>query len=214
MASSLAGTLGRIERDELTIIKRADNGDVLSTQLEIGSRPFDIIINAPRKYIRQHLSAMFSGSPARRTWIKTWKMLIRGIPCEWPMLLMESRVRGYPAESLIVFERVPGATLAAVDLDSDRIKSRQTLFFRAGRRLRLIEKLGFTHTDAKSTNWIVFDDPGNGLIPILVDVDGVRHYRWQMMGIERLLRAMRQHPQYTPDDSYHLCRGYAPIRYH
>jgi hypothetical protein len=29
--------------------------------------------------------------------------------------------------------------------------------------------------------------------------------------MERLLRAMRDHPQYTPADSLSLCLGYAPF---
>jgi hypothetical protein len=65
--------------------------------------------------------------------------------------------------------------------------------------------------DAKSTNWIVFGDgTPAGPAPVLVDVDGVRHYRWATAGILRLLRAMKQHPQYTPEDSLALCQGYAP----
>ena len=44
----------------------------------------------------------------------------------------------------------------------------------------------------------------------LIDVDGVRHYSWRGEGIRRLLRSMRDHPQYTPADSLALCRGYAP----
>ena len=76
--------------------------------------------------------------------------------------------------------------------------------------LRQIEQLGFTHMDAKSTNWIVTNPPGGKPQPVLVDLDGVRHYRWSGAGIERLLRAMKQHPQYTPADSLALCRGFAP----
>jgi hypothetical protein len=65
--------------------------------------------------------------------------------------------------------------------------------------------------DAKSTNWIVFNDGASaGPLPVLVDVDGVRHYRWATAGILRLLRAMKQHGQYTPADSLALCQGYAP----
>src|SRR5439155_16500956 len=70
--------------------------------------------------------------------------------------------------------------------------------------------LGFTHFDAKSTNWIIHDDPLVGPTPILVDVDSVRHYLWSAEGIRRLLRSMKDHLQYTPQDSLALCQGYAP----
>ena len=45
---------------------------------------------------------------------------------------------------------------------------------------------------------------------MIVDVDGVRHYVWTAFGIDRLLRSMREHPQYTAADSLSLCLGYAP----
>jgi hypothetical protein len=126
------------------------------------------------------------------------------------MLLMERRALGYVVDSILVFERVPGPTLAAVDLDAIPAEQRDELFRRTGQVLRRIDGLGFTHADAKSTNWIVFADPVRGPSPVLIDLDGVRHYRWPMMGIDRLLRAMKQHRQYTPHDSMMLCRGYAP----
>jgi hypothetical protein len=45
---------------------------------------------------------------------------------------------------------------------------------------------------------------------VLIDVDGVRRRRWIALGIQRLLRSMKEHPHYTPADSLALCRGYAP----
>ena len=45
---------------------------------------------------------------------------------------------------------------------------------------------------------------------MLVDIDGIRQRRWVALGIERLLKSMRNHPQYTPGDSLALCQGYAP----
>jgi hypothetical protein len=31
------------------------------------------------------------------------------------------------------------------------------------------------------------------------------------LGLHRLLRSMKEHEQYTPQDSLSLCRGYAPF---
>jgi hypothetical protein len=39
----------------------------------------------------------------------------------------------------------------------------------------------------------------------------VRFYRWSGFGIQRLLKSMREHRQYTPLDSLELCEGYAPF---
>jgi hypothetical protein len=208
--------LGQIEADQLEVIKRSDNGDVLAGEVILAGKPIAVILKRPkRKSWRQAVTDLARPSRAKRTWIKTWKMLVRDVPCEWPMLVMEKKRLGYVTDAIIVFGRVVGSTLASVDLDAMQPAARDQLFRRSGRILRRIETLGFTHMDAKSTNWIVFDDGSPaGPAPVLVDVDGVRHYRWATAGILRLLRAMKQHPQYTPGDSLALCAGYAPAAAH
>jgi hypothetical protein len=112
---------------------------------------------------------------------------------------------------VIVFERLPGSTLSEVDLDNMRVSEREMLFRRTGKTLRRIDQLGLSHFDAKASNWIVQPDPKLGPRPILVDVDGIRFRRWPALGISRLLRAMRDHRQYTPADSLGLCQGYTPF---
>jgi tRNA A-37 threonylcarbamoyl transferase component Bud32 len=203
--------LDRIEADQLEVIKRGDSGDVLGGEVILSGKPLAVIVKRPkRKSWRQVLVDVGRPSRARRTWIKTWKMLVRDVPCEWPMLLMEKKRLGYVTDAVIVFGRVEGQTLATAELDAIQPLARDQFFRRVGRTLRKIELLGFTHMDAKSTNWIVFDNGSPaGPAPVLVDVDGVRHYRWATAGILRLLRAMKQHPQYTPEDSLALCSGYA-----
>jgi tRNA A-37 threonylcarbamoyl transferase component Bud32 len=89
--------------------------------------------------------------------------------------------------------------------------NRETLFRRTGRTLRRIEQSGFSHFDAKSSNWMVLEDARTGPQPVLVDVDGIRKRQWIALGLHRLLRSMRDHPQYTPADSLALCQGYAPF---
>jgi tRNA A-37 threonylcarbamoyl transferase component Bud32 len=170
-----------------------------------------VIIKRPRlKYRRRRITAAVRPSRARRIWTKAWKLLVRELPCEWPLLLMEKRSFGHVTDSLIVLEKMAGQPLSMLDLDSLGGSNREKLFHRLGRTLRKLERLGFTHFDAKATNWIIQNDPIHGPTPILIDVDGVRHYAWRGAGIERLLRSMKDHQQYTPADSLALCRGYAP----
>lgn len=119
---------------------------------------------------------------------------------------------GYVVDQAIVFERVPGKTLAVTNLDLLGSAERENLFRRCGRILRRIEEVGFCHFDSKSSNWIVMPDQVRGATPVLVDVDGVRFYRWTAFGIQRLLKSMREHRQYTPLDSLELCQGYAPFK--
>jgi tRNA A-37 threonylcarbamoyl transferase component Bud32 len=127
------------------------------------------------------------------------------------MLLMEKRTAGYVTDAIIVFERVPGKTLFHAELDAISPADRDTIFRRAGRVLRALDAQGFSHLDAKSTNFILREDEKLGPTPVLVDMDGIRKTNWHVgAGIERLLRAMKRHAQYTVADSLALCQGYAP----
>jgi tRNA A-37 threonylcarbamoyl transferase component Bud32 len=204
--------LARIESDQLETIKRSPSGDVLAGDVVVGGKPMAVIVKRPRrKYWYRYLNSVGRPSRVKRIWLKAWKLFIRGVPAEVPLIVMERRRFGYVTGGIIVLERVQGTPLNELDLDSLDAASRETLMRRLGRTLRILERLGFTHFDAKSTNWVVRLDEKIGPTPILIDVDGVRHYVWTAFGIDRLLRSMREHPQYTPADSLALCLGYAPF---
>lgn len=202
----------QVEANSLEILKRTASGDVLAGELVLGGKPVPVIVKHPRrKYWYRWLNEIGRGSRARRAWFTSWEMIARNIPAAWPMLLMEKRTLGYVTDALIVFERVPGKTLHHADLDAMAPADRDAIFRRAGRTLRTMERHGFAHLDAKATNFIVLEDAKGGATPVMVDMDGIRR-RPQAVGagIERLLRAMRRHVQYTPADSLALCQGYAP----
>jgi tRNA A-37 threonylcarbamoyl transferase component Bud32 len=203
--------LERIEGDQLEVIKRGASGDVLAGEIELGGRKVAIIAKRPfKRYWYRYLNEIGRGSRAWRAWIKAWALVVRDIPTAWPLAVMQKRHMGYITDSVIIFERVPGETLSSVDLNSLCPGERDMLFRRTGKILRRIDRLGLGHFDAKASNWIVQRDEKLGARPILVDVDGIRFRRWEALGIERLLRAMREHRHYSVADSEALCRGYAP----
>jgi tRNA A-37 threonylcarbamoyl transferase component Bud32 len=204
--------LQRAEGGVLEVLKSSGSGDVLAGEVTLAGRPVEVIVKrARRKHWYRYVNEIGRGSRSWRAWRKAWNLLIRGIPTAWPLLVMERRVMGYVVDQAIVFERVPGRTLATTNLDLLAPGDRETLFNRCGRILRRIEDMGFCHFDSKASNWIVTPDEVRGPTPVLVDVDGVRFYRWNTFGIRRLLRSMLEHRQYTPADSLALCRGYAPF---
>jgi hypothetical protein len=123
---------------------------------------------------------------------------------------MERRKLGYVTDTLIVYERVAGSLLTLLDLSAIGDRSRDILFRRLGRTLRRLEDGGLAQLDAKSNNWMILDDPKLGPVPVVIDVDGVREAGASTAPIERLLRSMKDHPQYTPADSLALGQGYAP----
>jgi tRNA A-37 threonylcarbamoyl transferase component Bud32 len=203
--------LDKIEQGRLDLIKRSRSGEVLAATVTIGGRDLDVIVKRPRRrYWYRYLNEIGRGSRAWRAWRKTWNLIVRDIPTAWPLLVMEKRRLGYVTDAIFVCEKIPGRTLAHADLDSIAASRRDNLFRRAGRMLRTIERAGFSHFDAKASNWVVFDDPANGPIPVLIDNDGIRRRRWELLGLHRLLRSMHENPQYTSADSLSLCRGYAP----
>ncbi|HVT90979.1 MAG TPA: hypothetical protein VHD56_19155 [Tepidisphaeraceae bacterium] len=206
--------LAQIESEQLTHLKRDASGEVLAGEIVLAGRPISVIVKRPRrKRMSQYINDLLRPARARRMWLKAWSLIARNLPCEWPMLLMEKRSLGYAIDSIILFEKVPGIRLDRADLNSLEPGRRDMLFRRAGRTLRTIEKSGLVHYDSKSTNWIIFEDPRQGAIPVMIDLDGIRSMNlWlQAWGVLRLLRAMKQHPQYTPADSLALCQGYAPF---
>jgi hypothetical protein len=204
--------LARMEGGLLEVIKSSRSGDVLAGEVTLAGRVVEVIVKrAKRKKWYRYVNEIGRGSRSWRAWKKSWNLLVRGIPAAWPLLVMERQVLGYVLDQAIVFEKVPGKTLAVTDLDAMEPVEREGLLRRCGRILRKIEKVGFSHFDPKASNWIVMPDEKIGATPVLVDVDGVRFYRWDTFGIQRLLKSMREHRQYTQEDSLALCQGYAPF---
>jgi tRNA A-37 threonylcarbamoyl transferase component Bud32 len=205
------GLLTQMQADALPVLKRTRSGDVLATELTLGGQRVPVIVKRPRRrYWYRYLNEIGRGSRPRRAWKKAWAMLARGLPVAWPLLLMERQRAGYVVDAVLVSERVPGPTLAELNLGVMDEGGRQTLLQRAGRILRQIERLGYSHFDAKPSNWIAYPDALMGPTPVMIDVDGIRRRRWIGLGIGRLLRGMQENPSYTPADSLALCRGYAP----
>jgi tRNA A-37 threonylcarbamoyl transferase component Bud32 len=204
--------LEKIEKGQLPAIKRSRSGEVLTAQVTLGGQPRNVIVKRPRRrYWYRYLNEIGRGHRARRAWKKAWALIARGLPTAWPVLLMEKRVAGYVVDAVLISEQVPGDTLAHCDLGSLPEPQRDQLFRRAGHVLRAIEKFGFSHFDAKASNWIVFNDEKTGPTPVMIDVDGIRRRNWVALGIHRLLKSMQENPNYTPADSFSLCKGYAPF---
>jgi tRNA A-37 threonylcarbamoyl transferase component Bud32 len=202
----------KIEAGELKAIKRGPSGEVLAGELRLGGREISVIIKRPfKRYWYRYLNEIGRGSRAWRGWYKGWTLIVRDIPTAWPLAVMQKRAFGYITDSILVLEQVEGEVLAHASLDAMDETQREMLLRRTGRILRQIDDLGLSHFDAKATNWIVQQDAMLGARPIIVDADGIRFRRWRALGIERLLRAMRDHPQYTVADSLALCQGYAPF---
>jgi tRNA A-37 threonylcarbamoyl transferase component Bud32 len=203
--------LKQIEADQLKVHKRSKSGDVMYGEIVLAGQPLNIVVKRPRRrYWYRYLNEIGRGPRPRRAWMKAWNLLVRGLPTAWPLAVMERRKFGYVVDAVFICERVPGKTMARVDLDAMTPDWRWKLMHRTGHILRRIEHFGFSHFDAKASNWIVYEDDKRGPMPILVDVDGIRRRRWIALGIQRLLRSLHENTMYTPDDSLALCKGYAP----
>ncbi|HEV8608417.1 MAG TPA: lipopolysaccharide kinase InaA family protein [Tepidisphaeraceae bacterium] len=202
--------LKQIESDQLEVLKRSRSGDVLAGEVILNGRPVPIVIKRPRrKFWYRYINEIGRGSRPRRAWKKAWQLVIRNIPTAWPMLMMEKRRFGYVTDAMVIFERIEGETLSSPKVRNHGPDAYHTLLFRVGRLLRRLEDAGLYLYDSKADNWIIREDPKLGLIPIIIDVDGVRSIR-QGGGIERLQRSLRQLPAFTPTDAQVVFAGYSP----
>ena len=137
---------------------------------------------------------------AVRAWLKTVVLQGFGLPVEPPVLCVRRGV-----EAIGVYREVPGTTLADIDLET--LTNREATLEQIGRVLRRTADLGWTHLDAKSTNWMITPDGE----PVMLDCDGLRrtplHTR-RRRGLDRLLRALRDHPQFSEDDEQAVLSGF------
>ena len=210
-ASEWPRLLAQIDSGQIETLKSTRSGDVLAGEVTLAGRPVGVIVKHPRRKLwHRYLTDVVRGTRARRAWRKSWDLVARNVPTAWPLLLMERRKLGYVTDALIVFERVPGETLARSRLNELPARERNLLFRRTGRTLRQLDQHGLHHWDAKATNWMVRPDERLGPQPVLIDVDGIRRWPKRESAPQRLLRSLRDHPQYTPADSLALCQGYAP----
>jgi len=202
--------LKQIESDQLEVLKRSASGDVLGGEVILAGRPVPIVIKRPkRKFWYRYFNEIGRGSRPRRAWKKAWQLVIRNIPTAWPMLMMEKRTLGYATDAMVVFERIDGPMLSSPKNRAHSPDAYHTLLFRVGRLLRRLEDAGLYLYDSKAENWIIKEDPKLGLIPIIIDVDGVRSIH-QGGGIERLQRSLHQLPTFTPSDERVVFAGYSP----
>ena len=203
--------LDKLERDDVEVLKRTPGGDVLATEILLGGRAVPVVVKRPkRRHWYRYLNEIGRGGRARRAWFKAWSLVARDIPTAWPLLLAERRRFGYVIDSFTVFERVAGTLLAHADFAAMDPCSRRTLFHRLGRTLRLLERQGLSQYDSKMSNWVIVEDEKLGPVPVMIDVDGIRRWVPPLWPIDRLLRSLREHKQYTPQDSKWVCLGYAP----
>jgi tRNA A-37 threonylcarbamoyl transferase component Bud32 len=203
--------LSSVERDKLMVLKRSPSGDVLTGEMMLGGKIVPIVVKHPRRRRwYRYFNEIMRGGRARRAWFKAWSLVARDIPTAWPLALIERRRFGYVTDAMIVFERVAGTLLAEMNFSTLDESSRRALFHRLGRTLRLLERQGLSQYDSKMSNWIVVTDERLGPVPVMIDVDGIRKIVPPLWPIDRLLRSLREHKQYTPEDSRWVCLGYAP----
>lgn len=206
--------LQQIQSDQLEVIKRSNSGDVLAGEIVLGGRPLSVIVKRPwRKYYYRYAGDIIQGTRARRAWDKAWQLICRNIPTAWPLIMMEKRLAGYVTDALIVFEQVPGHTLATYAAADPDPQAYSLLLHRCGRLLRKLEEGGLYLYDAKATNWMVRQDPRLGPTPLLIDMDGLHARPRRGGGLTRLLRSLRDDPaaRFATPEAMALLRGYAPF---
>jgi len=131
---------------------------------------------------RRWIAPFRPGRP-RRAFMKARRLVGIGLPAELPLFLAR---RG--PEAFGCYARIPGRPLA--DCRRDDLAE---VFRRVGEVLWRTHRLGWVHSDAKLTNWIV--TPAGE--PVICDCDGLRRDPLRLRprrGLERVLRDVRAMP--------------------
>ncbi len=192
-------------------LKRGGSGDVWHGTPTIFGRPLEVVAKLPRrKYWYRHLTDFLQGDRSARAWTRSWQMAIRDLPVAWPLMRAVQQTGPYVRQAMLITAWVAGENLAGIRLHTLSTADRTTLFFRLGRTIRRIEQAGFCHFDTKTSNWIIQADPVLGPVPVMVDVDGIRPYRWNGEGMRRLRLSLAEHPEFGPADLANLELGYNP----
>lgn len=193
-------------------MKDDDAATVRGGAIAFGGQTLDVVVKRPlnKPGARGWLGRL---RPARvmRTWTKTWRMLGLGFRCEVPLLVIQHRRGPVLVDQMLVVERVPGPTLATVDLNAMHARDRGRLLHASGRVLRAIAGHGYAHRDAKAVNWIAWTDPSDAAVkPALIDLDGIRFVPWERRaGVNRLIRAMRTRDDVAEADIAAIQCGFA-----
>jgi hypothetical protein len=208
--SELPRLLTQLDADTLYPLKRSRSADVLTGTLVLAGVPLDVVI---KRYFRRpayrHLTELPRGGRAIRAWRKSWMLIARNLPTAWPLAVFQRKRFGVLLDQFFISQLVPGRQLDNLELVGP---DRELALRRTGAILRRIDDTGIVHFDTKASNFIVRADPVTGPQPVLVDVDGIRSYRWRGEGLTRTLRSMADHcPTFTPDDDLHLRLGYNPF---
>lgn len=202
----------RLEAGQLEVLKDDRSGMILAGEMVLAGRPLPVIVKRPRRRSWRVLVEFGSLAKAVRTWIKSWTAVGLDVACERPILLATRTSLGFVRDACLVCERVPGVVLAEYDLSAlGRGRRRRDLLHRCGAALRRMNVAGFENYDAKSYNWIVYVGRNQSATPVMIDLDGIRSYRWYDFGLKRLVRSLRQHRACDKEDLVHLARGYAPF---
>lgn len=205
--------LQQVESETLYPLKRGASGDVWAGEVVLAGRPVEVVLKRPfRRHAYRYVTELGRGSRAWRAWWKAWALLARNIATAWPLAVFERRVAGVVVDQAVVCERVAGTQLDGIDFEALGHEASSTLLRRVGRLLRRIDDTGIVHFDTKASNILIATGPARGLIPVLVDVDGVRPYSWRGEGLARLQRSMRDHhPAFTEALAAELSAGYSPF---
>ncbi len=169
------------------------------------------------------LLARWRPSRARRNFDRGLALLRAGIGTALPLATLERRAR--PGEAWLVTEHL--ADLVDLDLvvltRLPRLDSRQSFKVKSALLDAVIElfsrlaSLGLHHRDLKASNILIanWDDPGQGLRAVLVDLDGLRRRRWwrpseRRQPLIRLAASLLGYPAITRTDHLRFLRRYLP----
>lgn len=152
------------------MLKDSRTSTVAEWTIDTPTGPRDIIYKRFRVKSRAGLlKNLLRPSPGLRSWLAGHGLRDRDLPTARPLVFLQRRRGGFPAETYIAFEKLTEAVELTPDLCVDRVRT-LAVVEKLGRLIRTMHDRQVSHRDLKAANILL---QGTECEPVLLDLVGV-----------------------------------------
>ncbi len=193
--------------------KAEGTNSVLVKTLRIGDKDICAVIKS-RKTGSGLTNFVRSIPPPRavRNFNTACSLLSAGAPTAWPLAALQKRKGFHTVWSIYIYQFVHAdANLYHFlqdhlpQIDKHDLSARRRIAWSIAHILAKLHNAGFWHRDAKAPNFLIKHDPQDGWRIILVDLDGIKRYRFkrrrnQFRSLVKLASTVVHHPAVNRTD--------------
>ncbi len=194
-------------------LKAEGQNSVLLKTLRVGNRDICAVIKSQKTGTGlKNFVRSIPPPRAVRNFNTAGRLLSAGVPTAWPLAALQKRKGLRAIWSIYVYQFVD----ADADLyyflrdhlpqiDRHDLSARRRVAGRIAHILAKLHHAGFWHRDAKATNFLIRHDRQRGWQVIMVDLDGIKRYRFkqtrnQFRSLIKLASTVMSHPAINRTD--------------